>query len=241
MAGHSKWANIQHRKGRQDEKRGRVWTRLIREIMVAARQGGGDAASNPRLRLAVDKARAANMPLDTIKKNVDKATGNLEGVHYEEIRYEGYGIGGAAIIVDCMTDNRVRTVAEVRHAFSKYGGNLGTEGSVAFQFKHCGQFVFAPGTSEDRVMEVALEAGAEDVIAGDDGAIEVLCAPPDFEAVKQALEKAGLQPELAEVTMRAENTIELAGEDAQRMQKLLDVIEDLDDVQELYHNADLQL
>jgi YebC/PmpR family DNA-binding regulatory protein len=240
MAGHSKWANIQHRKGRQDEKRGRIWTRLIREIMVAARQGGGDAASNPRLRLAVDKARAANMPLDTIKKNVDKATGNLEGVSYEEIRYEGYGIGGAAIIVDCMTDNRVRTVAEVRHAFSKYGGNLGTEGSVAFQFKHCGQFVFAPGTSEDRVMEVALEAGAEDVITGDDGAIEVLCAPPDFEAVQAALAKAGLKPEIAEVTMRAENTIELGGEDAQRMQKLLDVIEDLDDVQEVYHNADLQ-
>ncbi|MCU0775750.1 MAG: YebC/PmpR family DNA-binding transcriptional regulator [Ideonella sp.] len=241
MAGHSKWANIQHRKGRQDEKRGRVWTRLIREIMVAARQGGGDATSNPRLRLAVDRARAANMPLDTIKKNIDKATGNLEGVSYEEIRYEGYGIGGAAIIVDCMTDNRVRTVAEVRHAFSKYGGNLGTEGSVAFQFKHCGQFVFAPGTSEDRVMEVALEAGAEDVITGDDGAIEVLCAPPDFEAVQAALAKAGLKPEVAEVTMRAENTIELGGDDAQRMQKLLDVIEDLDDVQEVYHNADLQL
>jgi YebC/PmpR family DNA-binding regulatory protein len=241
MAGHSKWANIQHRKGRQDEKRGKVWTRLIREIMVAARQGGGDVSTNPRLRLAIDKARAANMPLDTIKKNVDKATGNLEGVSYEEIRYEGYGIGGAAIIVDCMTDNRVRTVAEVRHAFSKFGGNLGTEGSVAFQFKHCGQFVFAPGTSEDRVMEVALEAGAEDVISDDDGAIEVLCAPPDFEAVREALDKAGLKPEIAEVTMRAENTIELAGDDAQRMQKLLDVIEDLDDVQEVYHNAQVTL
>jgi YebC/PmpR family DNA-binding regulatory protein len=241
MAGHSKWANIQHRKGRQDEKRGKVWTRLIREIMVAARQGGGDVSTNPRLRLAIDKARAANMPLDTIKKNVDKATGNLEGVSYEEIRYEGYGIGGAAIIVDCMTDNRVRTVAEVRHAFSKFGGNLGTEGSVAFQFKHCGQFVFAPGTSEDRVMEVALEAGAEDVISDDEGAIEVLCAPPDFEAVREALDKAGLKPEIAEVTMRAENTIELAGDDAQRMQKLLDVIEDLDDVQEVYHNAQVTL
>jgi YebC/PmpR family DNA-binding regulatory protein len=196
-------------------------------------------AMNPRLRLAVDKAKAANMPADTIKKNIDKATGNLEGVSYEEVRYEGYGIGGAAVIIDCMTDNRVRTVAEVRHAFSKYGGNLGTEGSVAFQFKHCGQFVLAPGTSEDKVMEVALEAGAEDVVTDDDGAVEVLCAPADFEAVKHALEAAGLVPDLAEVTMRAENHIELVGEDAQRMQKLLDVIEDLDDVQELYHNAEI--
>ena len=239
MAGHSKWANIQHRKGRQDEKRGKVWTRIIREIVVAARQGGGDLNMNPRLRLAVDKAKASNMPADTIKKNIDKATGNLEGVNYEEIRYEGYGIGGAAIIVDCMTDNRVRTVAEVRHAFSKYGGNLGTEGSVAFQFKHVGQFVFAPGTSEDKVMEAALEAGADDVVTGDDGAIEVLCAPPAFEAVKTALEAAGLKPELAEVTMRAENTVQLSGEDAQRMQKLLDVIEDLDDTQDVFHNAEL--
>jgi YebC/PmpR family DNA-binding regulatory protein len=239
MAGHSKWANIQHRKGRQDEKRGKVWTRVIREIMVAARQGGGDIPTNPRLRLAVDKAKAANMPADTIKRNIDKATGNLEGVSYEEIRYEGYGIGGAAIIVDCMTDNRVRTVAEVRHAFSKYGGNLGTEGSVAFQFKHCGQLVFAPGTSEDKVMEVALEAGAEDVITGDDGSIEVLTPPAEFEAVKNALEAAGLKAEIAEVTMRAENTITLEGEDAQRMQKLLDVIEDLDDVQDVFHNAEL--
>ena len=239
MAGHSKWANIQHRKGRQDEKRGRVWTRIIREIVVAARQGGGDPAMNPRLRLAVDKAKASNMPADTIKKNIDKATGNLEGVSYEEIRYEGYGIGGAAIIVDCMTDNRVRTVAEVRHAFSKYGGNMGTEGSVAFQFKHVGQFVFAPGTSEDKVMEVALEAGADDVITDDDGAIEVLCAPPEFETVKTALEGAGLKPEVAEVTMRAENTIELHGEDAQRMQKLLDVIEELDDTQAVFHNAEI--
>ena len=237
MAGHSKWANIQHRKGRQDEKRGKVWTRVIREIMVAARQGGGDPNANPRLRLAVDKAKAANMPADTVKRNIDKATGNLEGVHYEEIRYEGYGIGGAAIIVDCMTDNRVRTVAEVRHAFSKYGGNLGTEGSVAFQFKHCGQLVFAPGTNEDKVMEVALESGAEDVVTGDDGSIEVLTPPTEFEAVKNALEAAGLKAEVAEVTMRAENTIELAGEDAQRMQKLLDVIEDLDDVQDVFHNA----
>ncbi|MBN9365754.1 MAG: hypothetical protein ABT02_20105 [Comamonadaceae bacterium SCN 68-20] len=239
MAGHSKWANIQHRKGRQDEKRGKVWTRIIREIMVAARQGGGDPTANPRLRLAIDKAKAANMPADNIKRNVDKATGNLEGVVYEEIRYEGYGIGGAAIIVDTMTDNRVRTVAEVRHAFSKYGGNMGTEGSVAFQFKHCGQLIFAPGTSEDKVMEVALEAGAEDVIADEDGAIEVLTAPGDFEAVRDALEAAGLKPEVAEVTMRAENTIELAGDDAARMQKLLDMIEELDDVQDVYHNAAL--
>ena len=239
MAGHSKWANIQHRKGRQDEKRGKIWTRVIREIMVAARQGGGDPNMNPRLRLAIDKAKAVNLPADTVKKNVDKATGNLEGVSYEEVRYEGYGIGGAAIIVDCMTDNRVRTVAEVRHAFSKYGGNLGTEGSVAFQFRHVGQLIFAPGTGEDKVMEAALEAGAEDVITGEDGSIEVLTPPPDFETVKGALEKAGLTPEVAEVTMRADNTIELTGEDAQRMQKLLDLLEDLDDVQEVYHNADL--
>ncbi|MDR6535543.1 YebC/PmpR family DNA-binding transcriptional regulator [Variovorax soli] len=239
MAGHSKWANIQHRKGRQDEKRGKLWTRAIREIMVAAKAGGGDLSANPRLRLAVDKAKAVNLPADTIKRNIDKATGNLEGVSYEEIRYEGYGIGGAAIIVDTMTDNRVRTVAEVRHAFGKHGGNMGTEGSVAFQFKHCGQLVFAPGTSEDKVMEVALEAGAEDVLSDEDGAIEVLTAPGDFEAVRDALEAAGLKPEIAEVTMRAENTIELAGEEAAKMQKLLDALEDLDDVQDVYHNAAL--
>ena len=213
MAGHSKWANIQHRKGRQDEKRGKVWTRIIREIIVAARHGGGDVTANPRLRLAIDKAKAANMPADTIKRNIDKATGTLEGVNYEEIRYEGYGIGG----------------------------NLGTEGSVAFQFKHCGQFVFAPGASEDRVMEVALEAGAEDVITDEDGAIEVLTAPADFEAVKNALQSAGLHPEVAEVTLRAENTVALAGEDAQKMQKLLDMLEDQDDVQNVYHNAELDL
>ncbi len=239
MAGHSKWANIQHRKGRQDEKRGKIWTRIIREITVAARQGGADLSANPRLRLAVDKAKAANMPADRVKYNIDKASGALQDVNYEEIRYEGYGIGGAAIIVDTMTDNRVRTVAEVRHAFSKHGGNLGTEGSVAFQFKHCGQLVFAPGTSEDRVMEVALEAGAEDVLSNDDGAIEVLTAPADFEAVKNALEAAGLTPEVAEVTMRADNTIELAGDDAAKMQKLLDVLEDLDDVQNVFHNAEI--
>jgi len=239
MAGHSKWANIQHRKGRQDEKRQRIWTRVVREIMVAARTGGGDVSTNPRLRLAIEKAKAANMPADTIKRNVDKATGNLEGVSYEEIRYEGYGIGGAAVLVDTMTDNRVRTVAEVRHAFSKYGGNLGTEGSVVFQFKNCGQLIFAPGTNEDRVMEVALENGAEDVITDDEGAIEVLTSPTEFEAVKLALEAAGLLPDMAEVTMRAENAIALAGEDALRMQKLLDVLEDLDDVQNVFHNAEI--
>ncbi|WP_457354151.1 YebC/PmpR family DNA-binding transcriptional regulator [Roseateles sp. P5_D6] len=239
MAGHSKWANIQHRKGRQDEKRGKIWTRIIREISVAARQGGPDIKDNPRLRLAVDKAKAANMPADRIKYNIDKASGNIDGLTYEEIRYEGYGIGGAAIMIDTMTDNRVRTVAEVRHAFSKYGGNMGTDGSVAFQFKHCGQLLFAPGTPEDKLMEVALDAGAEDVVTGDDGAIEVLTSPADYEAVKAALEAAGLVPELAEVTMRAENTIELSGEDAERMQKLLDVIEDLDDTQAVYHNAEL--
>ena len=240
MAGHSKWANIQHRKGRQDEKRGKNWTRVIREIMVAARLGGGDLGINPRLRLAVEKAKAANLPIETVKRNIDKATGNLEGVNYEEIRYEGYGIGGAAIIVDTMTDNRVRTVADVRHAFSKHGGNMGTEGSVAFQFKHCGQLIFAPGTSEDKVMEVALEAGAEDVITDADGAIEVLTAYADFEKVKDALEAAGLKPEVAEVTMRPENTIELTGDDAARMQKLLDIIEDLDDVQNVFHNASIE-
>jgi YebC/PmpR family DNA-binding regulatory protein len=240
MSGHSKWANIQHRKGRQDEKRQRVWTRVVREIMVAARTGGGDPAANPRLRLAIDKAKAANMPADTIKRNIDKATGNLEGVSYEEIRYEGYGIGGAAIIVDTMTDNRVRTVADVRHVFAKYGGNLGSEGSVAFQFKHCGQIILAPGASEDKVMEVALEAGADDVIADEDGAIEVLTSPARFEAVRDALQAAGLAPEVAEVTLRAENTIDLSGDDAERMQKLLDMIEDLDDVQEVYHNASME-
>jgi YebC/PmpR family DNA-binding regulatory protein len=239
VAGHSKWANIQHRKGRQDEKRGKIWTRVIREIMVAARLGGGDLSINPRLRLAVEKAKAANLPIDTVKRNIEKATGTLEGVSYEEIRYEGYGIGGAAIIVDTMTDNKVRTVAEVRHAFSKHGGNMGTAGSVSFQFKHCGQLIFAPGTPEDKLMDAALEAGAEDVITGEDGAIEVLTAYPEFEAVKNALEAAGFKPEIAEITMRAENTVEIEGDDAARMQKLLDVLEDLDDVQEVFHNAAL--
>jgi YebC/PmpR family DNA-binding regulatory protein len=239
VAGHSKWANIQHRKGRQDEKRGRIWTRLIREIMVAARLGGADLDTNPRLRLAVEKAKAANMPADNIKRNIDKATGNLEGVHYEEIRYEGYGIGGVAIMLDTMTDNKVRTVAEVRHALSKHGGNMGTEGSVSFQFKHCGQLIFAPGSDENKIMELALDNGADDVITGDDGAIEVLTPPAAFEQVKNALSAAGLNAELAEVTFRPENTIEIEGDDAVKMQKILDVLEDLDDVQEIYHNAAL--
>ena len=239
MAGHSKWANIQHRKGRQDEKRGRIWTRLIREIMVAARLGGADLDTNPRLRLAVEKAKAANMPADNIKRNIDKATGNLEGVNYEEIRYEGYGIGGVAIMLDTMTDNKVRTVAEVRHALSKHGGNMGTEGSVSFQFKHCGQLIFAPGSDENKIMEIALDNGADDVITGDDGAIEVLTPPAAFEQVKNALSAVGLTAELAEVTFRPENTIEIEGDDAVKMQKILDVLEDLDDVQEIYHNAAL--
>ena len=237
MAGHSKWANIQHRKGRQDEKRGRIFTRLIKEITVAAKLGGGDPGTNPRLRLAMDKASDANMPKDKVTDAIKRGTGQLEGVEYEEIRYEGYGIGGAAVIVDCMTDNRTRTVAEVRHAFSKHGGNLGTDGSVAFMFKHCGQLILAPGTSEDKVMEVALEAGAEDVITTEDGAIEVLCAPNDFQSLKDALEGAGLKPELAEITMRAATDSALAGEDGVRMQKLLDALEGLDDVQEVYTNA----
>ena len=240
MAGHSKWANIQHRKGRQDEKRQRIWTRVMREIMVAARLGGGDAATNPRLRLAIEKGKAANMPLENVKYGIAKATGSLEGVQYEEVRYEGYGIGGAAIIIDCMTDNKTRTVAEVRHAFSKHGGNMGTEGSVAFQFKHCGQLIFAPGTSEDKVMEIALEAGADDVITHEDGAIEVLTPYTEFEAVKNALSAAGLTAEIAEVTMRADNAIEMAGAEAAKMQKLLDVLEDLDDTQDVFHNAALE-
>ncbi len=237
MAGHSKWANIQHRKGRQDEKRGKLFTRLIKEITVAAKLGGGDVAINPRLRLAVEKASDANMPKDTVQRAIQKGVGGLEGVNYEEIRYEGYGIAGAAVIVDVMTDNRTRTVAEVRHAFSKYGGNLGTDGSVAFLFKHCGQFLFAPGTSEDRVMEVAIDAGAEDVSTDDEGGIEVLCAPNEYSQVKAALEGAGLKAEVAEITMKPMTESELEGEDAARMQKLLDVIENLDDVQQVYTNA----
>ena len=237
MAGHSKWANIQHRKGRQDEKRGKIWTRIIREITVAARSGGGDLSANPRLRLAVDKAKAANMPADRIKYNIDKATGNAEGLTYEEIRYEGYGIGGAAIMIDTMTDNRVRTVAEVRHAFNKYGGNMGTEGSVAFMFKHVGQFQFAPGVDEDKLMEAALEAGADDVQADDEGGFEVLCDPFAYAGVKEALEKAGFKAEVSEVIMKPDNETVLVGEDAARMQKILDALENLDDVQDVYTNA----
>ena len=237
MAGHSKWANIQHRKGRQDEKRGRIFTRLIKEITVAAKLGGADPNSNPRLRLAMDKAGDANMPKDKVTDAIKRGIGQLEGVEYEEIRYEGYGIGGAAVIVDCMTDNRTRTVAEVRHAFSKHGGNLGTDGSVSFMFKHCGQLIFPPGSSEEKIMEVALEAGAEDVVSAEDGAIEVICPPNDFQILKAALEKSGLKPELAEITMRASTDSELSGEDAAKMQKLLDALESLDDVQEVYTNA----
>ena len=237
MAGHSKWANIQHRKGRQDEKRGAAFSKVAKEITVAAKMGGGDPGFNPRLRLAVDKAKAINMPKDKIENAIKKGTGELEGVNYEELRYEGYGIGGAAVMVDCLTDNKTRTVAEVRHAFSKHGGNLGTDGSVAFMFKHCGQIVFAPGVSEDKVMDAAIEAGAEDVSTSDDGSIEVITGPGDFLAVKDALAKAGLTPEFAEVTMKPQSESELAGDDAARMQKLLDALEGLDDVQEVYTTA----
>jgi YebC/PmpR family DNA-binding regulatory protein len=240
MAGHSKWANIQHRKGRQDAKRGKIFTRLIKEITVASRLGGSDITANPRLRLAVDKAYANNMPKDTVERATKRGSGELEGVNYDEIRYEGYGINGAAVIVDCMTDNRVRTVAEVRHAFAKHGGNLGTEGSVAFLFRHCGQLLFAPGTSEEKVMEAALEAGAEDVIANDDGSIEVITTPNDFLAVKDRLEKSGLKGEVAEVTMKPMAETVLVGEDAAKMQKLMDALEALDDVQEVYTSAAME-
>ncbi len=239
MAGHSKWANIQHRKGRQDEKRGKVWTKLIKEITVAARLGGGDLNANPRLRLAVDKAKDANMPNDNVQRAIARGTGTLDGVNYEEIRYEGYGINGAAVIVDCMTDNRTRTVAEVRHAFSKFGGNMGTEGSVAFLFKHCGQLLFAPGTPEEQLLELALEAGAEDVLTHEDGSLEVITAPFEFTKIRAALETAGLKPELAEVTMRPETDIDLDADQSEAMQKLLDALENLDDVQSVYTNATL--
>jgi len=237
MAGHSKWANIKHKKAATDAKRGKIFTRLIREITVSARMGGGDASMNPRLRLAIDKAMGQNMPKDTIERAAKRGSGGLEGVNYEEIRYEGYGINGAAVIVDCMTDNRTRTVADVRHAFSKHGGNLGTDGSVAFLFKHCGQLVFAPGTDENRLMEAALDAGADDVINNDDGSIEVITGPYDFIAAKDALAKAGFKPEFAEVTMKPSTEVEMAGDDAARMQKLIDAIESLDDVQEVHTNA----
>ncbi len=237
MAGHSKWANIQHRKGRQDAKRGKIFTRLIKEITVAARMGGADVGTNPRLRMAVDKAKGESMPKDNIENAIKRGAGTLEGVNYEEIRYEGYGIGGAAVIVDCLTDNRNRAVADVRHAFTKFGGNLGTDGSVAFMFKHCGSLLFAPGTNEDQVMEAALEAGAEDIINNDDGSIEVITTPADFSAVKDALEAAGLNAVLAEVTMKADNETVFTGDDAVKMQKLLDALDDLDDVQEIYTSA----
>lgn len=237
MAGHSKWANIQHRKGRQDAKRGKIFTRLIKEITVAARMGGADVGTNPRLRMAVDKAKGESMPKDNIENAIKRGAGTLEGVNYEEIRYEGYGISGAAVIVDCLTDNRNRAVADVRHAFTKFGGNLGTDGSVAFMFKHCGSLLFAPGTNEDQVMEAALEAGAEDIINNDDGSIEVITTPADFSAVKDALESAGLNPVLAEVTMKADNETVFTGDDAVKMQKLLDALDDLDDVQEIYTSA----
>ncbi|HXZ48659.1 MAG TPA: YebC/PmpR family DNA-binding transcriptional regulator [Usitatibacter sp.] len=237
MAGHSKWANIQHRKGRQDAKRGKIFTRLIKEITVAARMGGGDPAMNPRLRLAVDKATAQNMPKDNIERAIKRGTGGLDGASYEQIRYEGYGPAGAAVMVDTLTDNRTRTVAEVRHAFSKYGGNMGSEGSVAFLFTHCGQLVYAPGTDENRLMEAALDAGAEDVVANDDGSLEVITAPSDFGSVKDALEKAGLRAELAEVTMKPGAETAMSEEESGRMQKLLDALESLDDVQEVYTTA----
>ena len=237
MAGHSKWANIKHKKAATDAKRGKIFTRLIKEITVASRLGGADPSMNPRLRLAVDKAPGQNMPKDTIERAVKRGAGDLEGVNYEEIRYEGYGINGAAVIVDCMTDNRTRTVADVRHAFSKYGGNLGTDGSVAFLFRHCGQLVFAPGTDENKLMEAALDAGADDVVANDDGSLEVITGPYDFVAVKDALAKTGFVPDLAEVTMKPSTEVEMAGDDAARMQKLIDALASLDDVQEVYTSA----
>jgi len=237
MAGHSKWANIKHRKAAADAKKGKVFTRLIKEITVAAKLGGADPASNPRLRLAMDKAREANMAKDSVQNAIKRGAGLLDGVSYEEIRYEGYGPGGAAVMVDCLTDNRTRTVAEVRHAFTKNGGNLGSDGSVAFLFRHCGQFVFAPGTSEDAVMEAGIEAGAEDVVKNDDGSVELICAPADFDAVKGALEKAGLKPELAEITMKPVNESVVAAGDAGRLRSLLDALENLDDVQNVYSTA----
>lgn len=239
MAGHSRWANVKHRKERADAKRGKIFTRLIREITVAARLGGGDPGGNPRLRLAIDKAREANLPGENIQRAIQRGSGELEGAAYEEIRYEGYGPGGAAVLVECMTDNRTRTVAEVRHAFTRNGGHLGADGSVAYLFKHCGEFIFAPGTSEDRLMEATLEAGAEDIVANDDGSVELTCAPGDFLRVQQALERAGLKAELAEVTMRATTEVALQGDDEARMQRLLDALENLDDVQHVYTTADI--
>ncbi|MDH5553371.1 MAG: YebC/PmpR family DNA-binding transcriptional regulator [Nitrosomonas sp.] len=237
MAGHSKWANIKHKKAAQDAKRGKIFTRLIKEITVASRMGGSDIDSNPRLRLAVDKAFDQNMPKDNVERAIKRGSGDLEGVNYEEIRYEGYGTAGAAVMVDCMTDNKIRTVADVRHAFSKHGGNLGTDGSVAFMFKHCGQLLYAPGTNEEELMDAALAAGAEDVLSHEDGSFEVITAPYEFVAVKAALDKAGFGSEHAEVTMKPTTETELAGDDAVKMQKLLDALENLDDVQEVYTSA----
>ncbi|NBB93025.1 MAG: YebC/PmpR family DNA-binding transcriptional regulator [Gammaproteobacteria bacterium] len=239
MAGHSKWANIQHRKKAQDAKRGKIFTRLIREISVAAREGGGDPDSNPRLRLAIDKANGANVPKDNIERAIKKATGELEGASYEELRYEGYAPGGVAVMVDCLTDNRNRTVSEVRHAFNKHGGNLGTDGSVAFQFEKKGVITFAPGTGEDKVMEAALEAGAEDIVTDEDGSIEVLTEPEEFEAVRDAFRAAGLAFEEAEVTQRANNLIEVDVETGKKVLNFLDVLEDLDDTQNVWSNADI--
>ena len=237
MAGHSKWANIQHRKGRQDAKRGKVFTKLIKEITVAAKMGGGDISANPRLRLAIEKAKGQSLPKDNIDNAIKRGTGQLDGVNYEEIRYEGYGINGAAVIVDCLTDNKVRTVADVRHAFVKHGGNLGTDGSVSFLFKHCGQMLFAPGTNEAALMDAAIEAGADDVMTNEDNSIEVITSPNDFSAVKDALEKVGFKPEFGEVTMKPESETEFEGDDAIKMQKLLDALESLDDVQDVYTTA----
>lgn len=241
MAGHSKWANIKHKKERQDAKRGKIFTRVIKEITVAAKMGGGDVSSNPRLRLAIDKALAANMPKDNIQRAIDRGTGNLEGVEYLELRYEGYGYGGAAVMVDCLTDNKTRTVADVRHAFTKNGGNLGTDGCVAFMFSHQGYLLFAPGVNEDALMGAALDAGADDIVVQDDGSIEVITSPDSFTMVKNALVNAGFNAEDSDVTMRAENEIELSGSDAEKMQKLIDALEDLDDVQEVYTSAVLEL
>ncbi len=237
MAGHSKWANIQHRKGKQDAKRGKIFTRLIKEITVAARMGGSDATGNPRLRLAMDKAYANNMPKDNVERAIKRGAGELDGVDYLELRYEGYGINGAAVMVDCMTDNKTRTVGDVRHAFTKFGGNLGTDGSVVFMFHHCGQMIFAPGTDENGLMEVALNAGAEDIVTDEDGSIEVITSFHDFLTVKQALEAAGYKPEFAEVLMKPASEVLFTGDDATKMQKLLDALEDLDDVQEVYTTA----
>ena len=239
MAGHSKWANIQHRKGAQDKKRGKLFTKLIREITVAAKMGGGDPDANPRLRMAIDKAKSQSMPKEYIERAVKRGAGELDGAEYQEMRYEGYGPGGTAVMVDCLTDNRNRTVAEVRHAFSKFGGNLGADGSVNYLFNHVGQLLYAADADEDAIMDAAIEAGAEDVIVDDDGSIEVLTDPGDFESVRDSMQAAGHAPEAAELTMRASTNSELGAREAESMIKLLEVLEDLDDVQQVYSNADI--